>query len=82
MHAVFRGGTHPTGPMKLRTPGPDNQMMSGLLFVDGVRTDAAAFQRLDAGSIASMEIIKGAQATKLYSDPAAANGVIRVTTKK
>jgi outer membrane cobalamin receptor len=67
--------------MKLRTPGPDNQLMSGLILVDGVRIQAAAFQRLNPTSFKTVDIIKGPEATKLYSDPAAANGVIKITTK-
>ncbi|MFL5608333.1 MAG: hypothetical protein ACJ8AD_17905, partial [Gemmatimonadaceae bacterium] len=69
------------GTMKLRTPGPDNQLMSGLILVDGVRVDAATFQRLNPTAFKTVDIIKGSTATKLYSDPAAANGVIRVRTK-
>jgi beta-lactamase regulating signal transducer with metallopeptidase domain len=82
LHARLHGeAAQPTGTMKLRTPGPDNQLMSGLIFVDGVRIDAAAFQRLNPRSFKTVDIIKGATATKLYSDPAAANGVIEITTK-
>ncbi|MDQ6635943.1 MAG: M56 family metallopeptidase [Gemmatimonadota bacterium] len=82
LHATMHGeATQATGPMKLRTPGPDNQMMSGLILVDGVRIDAAAFQRLNAKDFKTVDIIKGPEAAKLYSDPAAANGVIRIRTK-
>jgi hypothetical protein len=81
-HASMHGeAAQPTGTMKLRTPGPDNQLMSGLILVDGVRIDAAAFQRLNASGFKTVDIIKGPEAAKLYSDPAAANGVIRITTK-
>jgi beta-lactamase regulating signal transducer with metallopeptidase domain len=81
-HASMHGeAAQPTGTMKLRTPGPDNQLMSGLILVDGVRIDGAAFQRLNATSFKTVDIIKGAEARRLYSDPAAANGVIRITTK-
>jgi hypothetical protein len=82
LHARLHGdASQPTGTMKLRTPGPDNQMLSGLIFLDGVRIDAAAFRRLDPTRFKSVEILKGPTATKLYSDPAAANGVIQITTK-
>jgi hypothetical protein len=81
-HASMHGeAAQPTGTMKLRTPGPDNQLMSGLILVDGVRIDAAGFQRLNAKDFKTVDIIKGPEATKLYSDPAAANGVIKITTK-
>jgi beta-lactamase regulating signal transducer with metallopeptidase domain len=82
LHATMHGEAIPsTGTMKLRTPGPDNQLMSGLILVDGVRIDGAAFQRLSAGNFKTVDIIKGPEAKKLYSDPAAANGVIKITTK-
>jgi hypothetical protein len=82
LHATMHGeGAQPTGTMKLRTPGPDNQLMSGLILVDGVRIDRAAFQRLAAKDFKTVDIIKGPEAKKLYSDPAAANGVIKITTK-
>jgi hypothetical protein len=80
LKATLHGESRPEGPMKLRTPAPDGRMMSGLLFVNGKRVDAAAFQRLDAASFKTVDIIKGAEAVKLYGDPAAANGVINVTT--
>jgi beta-lactamase regulating signal transducer with metallopeptidase domain len=82
LHEAMHGAaTQPTGTMKLRTPAPDNQLMSGLILVDGVRVDAAAFQRLSPAGFKTIDIIKGSTATKLYSDPAAANGVIRIRTK-
>jgi hypothetical protein len=82
LHASMHGeAAQATGTMKLRTPGPDNQMMSGIILVDGVRIDAAAFQRLNAKDFKTVDIIKGAEASKLYSDPAAANGVIKIRTK-
>ena len=54
---------------------------NGLLFVDGVLVPAGALSKLAPGDIESIDVIKGVAATKLSSDPAAANGVIRVTTK-
>jgi hypothetical protein len=82
LHATLHGeASDPTGTMKLRTPGPDNAIMSGLILVDGVRIDAAAFQRLNPTTFKAVEIIKGPQAATLYSDRAAANGVIKITTK-
>lgn len=54
---------------------------TGLVFIDGVQADALALHRLTPDQIASMEIMKGDAATRQYAQPAAANGVIRVTTK-
>jgi beta-lactamase regulating signal transducer with metallopeptidase domain len=73
----------PTAPagQTLRARGPEDQLMSGLIFVDGARIDAAAFRQLNPSTFKSVEIIKGEQAAKLYSDPAAASGVIRIITK-
>lgn len=55
---------------------------SGLVIIDGVRTDQAAFKKLDPRSIATVEVLKGSSARNRYSDPQAADGVIIVTTKK
>jgi outer membrane receptor protein involved in Fe transport len=57
-----------------------NRIFEGVIFIDGVRADGAALQRLDPKDIAGVEVIKGVRATQLTSDPAAKNGVIRVTT--
>jgi hypothetical protein len=54
----------------------------GLLIVDGVVTDPSALGRLDHQDIAGIEILKGEAAKQAYDDPRAANGVIRVTTKR
>ena len=82
-HRQFEAAMHgdaPVGAMKLRTPERDNRMMAGLLFVNGKRVDAATFERLNAADFKTVEITKGAEAVKLYNDPAAVNGVIKVTT--
>jgi TonB-dependent SusC/RagA subfamily outer membrane receptor len=51
-----------------------------LLIVDGVRQPQEALKRLAPDAIQSIEVIKGAAATKLYG-PDGANGVIVVTSK-
>jgi beta-lactamase regulating signal transducer with metallopeptidase domain len=82
LHSTLHGDpTQPTGTMKLRTPAPEDKMMSGLILLDGVRIDAATFRRLNPTGFKTVEIIKGPAAAKRYSDPAAANGVIEITTK-
>jgi BlaR1 peptidase M56 len=52
-----------------------------MLVIDGVISDRNALSRLAPDGIAQVEVIKGAAATTLYTDPRAANGVIRITTK-
>ncbi len=54
---------------------------TGLVFINGVKSDPSAIQTLDRNSIKSVEVIKGAAAAERYNDPAAANGVIDITTK-
>jgi beta-lactamase regulating signal transducer with metallopeptidase domain len=54
---------------------------SGLVFINGKRADAAALHKLDPNTIAGVEIIKGAAAERISSDPAAKNGIIKVTLK-
>jgi hypothetical protein len=57
------------------------RIFSGVILINGVRADAAAMHKLDPKDIAGVEVIKGAAATAMLSDPAAKNGVIRITTK-
>jgi beta-lactamase regulating signal transducer with metallopeptidase domain len=60
---------------KLRdTPPP-------LLLIDGRKSTEAALAALDPKDIASMEVYKGEKGAQLFGDPAAASGVIVVTTK-
>jgi beta-lactamase regulating signal transducer with metallopeptidase domain len=59
-----------------------HQKFDGLLLIDGVKADASAMSALDPKKIESVDVIKGAAAEKLSSDPAAKNGIIMVTTKK
>ena len=53
----------------------------GLLLVDGVRADPSRLRSLGPDQIVSIDVIKGPAAAKQYADPAAARGVIRITTK-
>jgi hypothetical protein len=53
----------------------------GLLFIDGVLTEPFRMSTMNPDNIEKIEVIKGPAATKLHSDPKAANGVIRITTK-
>jgi BlaR1 peptidase M56 len=58
-----------------------SRTFSGVMYLDGVKVDNAVMARLDPTTILSVEVVKGATATALSSDPAAVNGVIRITTK-
>ena len=53
----------------------------GLLFIDGVLAQPSLMRTLNPDQIEKIEVVKGAAAAKLHSDPKAANGVIRITTK-
>jgi beta-lactamase regulating signal transducer with metallopeptidase domain len=53
----------------------------GILLVNDERRDARALARLRPDDIESIEVIKGPAAARLFNDPAAENGVIRVTLK-
>jgi hypothetical protein len=55
---------------------------TGLVIIDGVVGTASTLSALSPDRILSMEVLKSAAATRKYSDPRAANGVIIVTTKK
>lgn len=57
------------------------ESFTGVLIIDGVIVDNAAFAKLPRLDIASVEVFKGEAGRKLYGDRAAA-GVIQVTTKK
>ena len=54
---------------------------TGLVFINGVKSDPSVIQKLDRNSIESIEVIKGRAAAERYNDPAAANGVIDITLK-
>ena len=53
----------------------------GLLIIDGTISDSKELDTLSPDRIESVEVMKGAAAQAAYSDPRAANGVIKVTTK-
>ena len=55
---------------------------TGLILIDGVKADQAAMRALSPDRIESVEVIKGPAAMQQHPDPEAANGVIRITTKK
>jgi len=60
----------------------DPTRFQGLVYIDGVKTDAKTLATLTAMQIASIQVLKGGAAQLESSDPAAAYGIIKVTTKK
>jgi beta-lactamase regulating signal transducer with metallopeptidase domain len=52
-----------------------------LLLIDGRKSTEAALAAVDPKDIASIQVYKGDNGAKVFGDPAAANGVIVVTTK-
>ena len=68
-------------PHGLVARGTPADKFNGLLMVDGVQTSASRLQSLAPDSIATVEVVKGAAAMQRYTQPAARNGVILITTK-
>jgi hypothetical protein len=55
---------------------------SGVFLIDGARVDRAAVDALEPGSVISIDLMKGTEATVTrYNDPLAANGVMAFTTR-
>jgi hypothetical protein len=54
---------------------------TGLVYVDGKLSSNTSFESMNPESIKSVEVIKGAAAKAMSSDPAAENGIILITTK-
>ena len=73
--------------MTMPAPGEEPQRMvlargfEGLVFIDGALADPSRLKSVYRDQIEKIEVLKGAAAAKLHSDPKAANGVIRITTK-
>jgi len=72
---VFSADTVRIGPV-------ERKAFDGVLVVDGVPVDRRELAKISPDQIKSVEVVKGEAARKLYSDSAAANGVIRITTKR
>ena len=64
--------------------GKDGNMrhFDGIVLVDGVRVAESTMASIPPSEIVSVEVVKGPAAAQLYDAPEAANGVIRITTKK
>jgi beta-lactamase regulating signal transducer with metallopeptidase domain len=59
---------------------PKEQGAEPILFIDGVRSDAAGLKKIDRARIATVNVLKGGSAVSEYG-PDAKNGVIVVRTK-
>ncbi len=60
----------------------NKKQFEGLVYIDGVRASNATFESIDPEAIASVDVLKGAAAAAVSTDPAAANGIIQIRTKK
>ena len=72
------------GDPMLETPSGtlvQKERFAGLLYVDGVLSPEGAVSKLKPDEIASIDILKGEAARSISTDPSAANGIIKVTTK-
>lgn len=70
----------PGSPVQIVTA--ESNRFAGLIYIDGVRASRAAMSALRPDQIESLEVIKSARAAALYAEPEAANGVIRIKTKR
>lgn len=59
---------------------PPPRQFSGLIYIDGVLSSPSALAALSKDQIVSVDVLKGEAAKAAYSNPAAANGVIKITT--
>lgn len=69
------------GAEQARIEGLRDGMGNPLILIDGVKADQARLQALDRHRILGIDVIKGEAARSMSSDPLAANGIIKVTTK-
>ncbi|HEU0052808.1 MAG TPA: M56 family metallopeptidase, partial [Longimicrobium sp.] len=69
------------GQLRVRTAAGATGSFDGLVLVDGVVSDPGVLRTLNTSDIETIDVLKGSSATAQYSDPRAANGVIRITTK-
>lgn len=69
----------PASRAKVPLPSSD---FAGLVLINGRPVPPEALARLSPDDIESVDVLKGDVASRMYDDPKAANGVIRVTTKR
>jgi beta-lactamase regulating signal transducer with metallopeptidase domain len=77
---VFSDGA-PGGARVRRLQPLKGEPFNGVLVLNGVRVKNSELAAIPPGEIVSVEVVKGDAARKLYADSAAANGVIRITTR-
>ena len=76
-------GQEAMGRVRLRADQSNPaKAFEGLLIIDEVVVPTSLLAELDRDQIESVEVLKGSAATSKYSDPRAAYGVIRVTTRR
>jgi outer membrane receptor protein involved in Fe transport len=80
--------------MKIRSRVPDTASLrvteksqlsrksfDGVLLINGVVSPSTSLAELSPDKIESVEVVKGAAAMKMSSDPAAVNGIISIKLK-
>ncbi|HEU4586283.1 MAG TPA: M56 family metallopeptidase [Gemmatimonadaceae bacterium] len=78
---VFSDGA-PGGARVRRLQPLKGEPFNGVLLLNGVRVKNSELTKIAPGEIVSVEVLKGDAARTLYPDSAAANGVIRITTRE
>lgn len=71
-----------TTRVRTRDGAGTRQGFTGLVVIDGVISDERALHALGPDGIAQVDVLKGEAAVREYTDPRAADGVIRIVTKK
>jgi beta-lactamase regulating signal transducer with metallopeptidase domain len=71
----------PGGARVRRLQPSKGEPFNGVLILNGVRVANSELTTIPPGEIVSVEVVKGDAARQLYPDSAAANGVIKITTR-
>jgi len=80
---AYRGDSVDVDGPRIATRAKESIGHEPLIYIDGVKSSNAALKALDPKAIEQVEVIKGAAVAAEYpNEPAAKDGVIRVTTKK
>lgn len=77
---VWAPSRDPQAGARVQLRGP-NPSFDGLILIDGQVATPAQMGDLGPDRIVSVEVIKGAAAAQHHTDPRAANGIIRITTR-
>lgn len=65
----------------MRTPLRSRTGFEGVFMIDGKTVSSDVANRINPNNISSIEVVKGEAARLLSTDPRAANGIIKITTK-